>query len=123
MRAALGKLEFPAISNLNPEILKMMRTATATPLSYLEAQKARGISHQEVRIPSKDGTGHEILLSILQPTSDSQKLRPCIYWMHGGAFHWGDRLHTLEFPTDVILECDAICVTVEYRLARKIPKT
>ena len=37
--------------------------------------------------------------------------------MHGGAYHWGDRLHTLEFPTDMILECNAVCISVEYRLA------
>lgn len=35
--------------------------------------------------------------------------------------HWGDRLHTLEFPIDVVLECDAVCVSVEYRLAPEYP--
>ena len=37
--------------------------------------------------------------------------------MHGGALHWGDRLHTLEYPTEVILGCDAICISIEYPLA------
>jgi acetyl esterase/lipase len=32
-------------------------------------------------------------------------------------FPLGDRLHILEFPTEAILECDAVCVSVEYRLA------
>lgn len=96
----------------------MMRAATATPSSYLDDQEARGISHSQVRISSRDGSNHGIILSILQSSvSKTSTPRPCIYWMHGGGYHWGDRLHTLEYATDMILECDAICITVEYRLA------
>jgi len=117
LRAALEKVSFPAISHATPEVIKMMRAATATPASFLDDQKARGISHREVRIPSNDGSNRDIVLSILQLTSESTKPRPCFYWIHGGGLHWGDRLHTLEFPTDVILACDAICISVEYGLA------
>lgn len=117
LRTALNEVGFPPVTQVNPEIIKMMRTATATPSSYVDEQKSRGISHREVRIPSQDGTDRAIILSILQPIAETKTPRPCLYWMHGGAFHWGDRLHTLEFPTDVILECDAVCVSVEYALA------
>lgn len=58
----------------------MMRAATATPASFVDDQKARGISHKEVRVPSQDGSGHEVILSILQNVSASTKRRPCIYW-------------------------------------------
>lgn len=37
--------------------------------------------------------------------------------MHGGGYHWGDRLHTLESATDTILERNAVCISVEYCLA------
>lgn len=121
LKAGLGKVAFPAISHLSPEILQMMRNATATPSSYLDEQKSRGISHREVRIPCPNNSKREIILSILQPSSESAKPRPCLYWIHGGGFHWGDRLHTLEFPTDVIIECDAVCVSVEYGLAPEHP--
>ncbi|KAE8447534.1 hypothetical protein EG329_010664 [Mollisiaceae sp. DMI_Dod_QoI] len=117
LRAALEKVSFPAISHATPEVIKMMRTATATPSSFLEDQKARGISHRQVQVPSNDGSNREIVLSILQLESEPTKPRPCLYWIHGGGMHWGDRLHTLEFPTDVILACDAICISVEYGLA------
>lgn len=117
LRASLDTFAFPALSNLNQEVVERMRRITETPSSFLDEQEARGISHTEVRVPSQDGSNHEIVLSILQPISKPTAPRPCIYYIHGGAFHWGNRLHTLEFATDVILECDAVCVSVEYRLA------
>ncbi|RDW61642.1 esterase LipW [Coleophoma crateriformis] len=117
LRRGLKNVSFPAISHATPEVIEMMRRATATPPSYLEDLKSRGISHRELRIPRKDGSNPEIILSVFQPVSESKKPRPCMYWIHGGGLHWGDRLHTLEFPSDVVLECDAICVSVEYRLA------
>ncbi|KAF8857430.1 esterase LipW [Acephala macrosclerotiorum] len=121
LRTSLSKLSFPMVSEVTPEIIKVLRTANATPPSYLEDLKARGISHREIEIPSHDNSNHEIILSILQPISESTKPKPCIYWIHGGGFHWGDRLHTLGFPTEVLLECDAVCVSVEYRLAPESP--
>jgi acetyl esterase/lipase len=95
----------------------MMRSATAIPSSYLDDLKSKGISHTEIPIRSLDGSNHEIILSILQQESKPTKPRPCLYWMHGGGFHWGDRLHTTEYAVDVILACDAVSVSVEYRLA------
>jgi acetyl esterase/lipase len=117
LKAAMGKLYFPALSHLSSEVIKTMRTVTATPSSYLDDQKVRGISHREVHLSSSHGGDHQVILSILESASESKKIRPCIYWIHGGGFHWGDRLHTLEFPTELILDCDAVCVSVEYRLA------
>lgn len=117
LKSVLDGISFPAITHVDAEVLKMMRTATATPASYLDDLKARGITHREIRIPSSDGSNYEIALSILQPAAETAKPRPCLYWIHGGGYHWGDKLHTLEFPSDVILGCDAVVVSVEYRLA------
>jgi acetyl esterase/lipase len=113
----LSQVSFPRIDHVTPEVVKMMRLATATPSTYLDDLKTKGISHTEVKIRSGDGSNHEIILSILQKESKDTKLRPCIYWMHGGGFHWGDRLHTTEYAVDLILECDAVAVSAEYRLA------
>ncbi|PVH68148.1 alpha/beta-hydrolase [Cadophora sp. DSE1049] len=117
LNASLDAMSFPIINRVNAESIAMLRAATATPASYLDDLKARGLSHTEVRIPSRDGINYETILAILRHVQDSSKPRPCLYWMHGGGFHWGDRLHTLEFPEDVILQCDSVCVSVEYRLA------
>lgn len=80
LRSTLDKVDFPPISTFNAEIITMMRAATATPASFIDEQKARGISHREVRIPSQDDSGHEIVLSILQQISKSAKPRPSLYW-------------------------------------------
>ena len=117
LKRLLAKVPFPQLVNVTPEVLQMMRQVTATPPSWLEEQKTRGITHTEIKITSEDGSNFEIVLSILQSASKATKPRPCLYWIHGGGFHWGDRLHTLEIPTDMILECDAIVVSVEYRLS------
>jgi acetyl esterase/lipase len=121
LKAALAKVSFPSISQVTPEISELMRAATTTPATFIDDLKSRGISHREIQVPSQDGSNHGIILSILQRQSESAKPRPCLYWIHGGGLHWGDRLHTLEFPTDIILECDAVCVSVEYRLAPEHP--
>lgn len=73
MKAALGNVTFPAVTHLTPEVLTMMRAATASTSNYLDDQRARGISHREVRILSTDGTGHEIILSILEQESAHAK--------------------------------------------------
>ena len=81
LRASLDEFAFPALTHLDADVLKMMRGITATPASWLDEQKARGISHKEVRIPSKIGASdYEIVLSILQQNSQHTKPRPCLYW-------------------------------------------
>jgi acetyl esterase/lipase len=116
LRALLSEVTFPRFDHVTPEVVQMMRSATATPSSYLDHLKTKGISHTEMRILSADGSNHEIILSILQSETKATKPRPCIFWMHGGGFHWGDRLHTIEYAVDLVLECDAVAVSVEYRL-------
>ena len=118
LRASLENTSFPPITHVNDEIVRMMRSVTATPSNYIDELKAKGVAHREIKIPSLDDDGeYEIVLSVLQPVTAKTRPRPCLYWMHGGGFHWGDRLHTLEFPVDVVRQCDAVCVSVEYRLA------
>lgn len=117
LKSVLERVSFPAISNITPEIIEMMRSAVVTPASYLDELRAGGITHREVHIPSSDGSSYEIALSILQPAAEATKPRPCLYWIHGGGYHWGDKLHTLAFPRDVTLECDAVVISVEYRLS------
>jgi hypothetical protein len=80
LRASLDKISFPTLTILNAEVIKTMRAVTATPSSFLDDQKARGISHREIRISSQDGSNHEIVLSILQQAVESTAPRPCLYW-------------------------------------------
>lgn len=117
LKSAFDSVAFPLLSRVTPETVTAMRSATVTPSNFLEDLESRGISHRELQLPSTAGSDHKITLSILEPISKLEKPRPCVYWIHGGGFHWGDRLHTTEYAIDMILECGATCVSVEYRLA------
>ncbi|KAI9743529.1 MAG: hypothetical protein M1818_002843 [Claussenomyces sp. TS43310] len=107
----------PKLGEITPEVLKSMRAAMASPADVAGTIDNRPMTHSEHRIPSSDGSGYEIILSCFHPRTATTTLRPCIYNIHGGAMMWGDRHHTLSFALDAVVECDAVCVSVEYRLA------
>ena len=76
------------------------------------------ISHREVTIP---GPGGELVLSILEPKNSTSRNRPGIYYIHGGCFIMGTCLSWIKGYFDWIKQCDAVLVTVEYRLAPEHP--
>ncbi|KAK9319951.1 esterase LipW [Lipomyces orientalis] len=117
----LQGISFPKLSQLTPDAIRTMRKATASPTDTVEKLAVRGITHEKLQISAAGGNSHDIILSLLRPSTTDSQSRPCIYWIHGGGLHWGDRLHTIEFPASVVLECDAVCVSVEYRLAPEHP--
>lgn len=121
IRDSLSRISFPKVTNFSTDVVAMMRNATATPPEFVNSLASRGIAHREVAIPASNSTKDEIILSILCQAENHRRSRPCIYWIHGGGLHWGDRLHTLELPTDIILELNAVCVSVEYRRAPEYP--
>lgn len=62
--------------------------------------------------------GHTIDLSIFRPSGGGlESGRPCIYFIHGGGFTSGDRWSGMRTIIPWIHDHNAICVTVEYRLA------
>ncbi len=81
LRASLDAISFPAIDHVNSESIKLLRSANATPASYLSELIARGATHKEIRIPSQDISEHKIILSILQSGRESTTPRPCLFWM------------------------------------------
>ena len=101
LKRLLSKVTFPQIDHVTPEVVKMMRTATATPPSYLEDLKAKGVSHRKIKIHTTDGSNHEIILSVLQKASELNKPRPCIYWMHGGEC-FNDQAQTKADQAEVV---------------------
>lgn len=54
--------------------------------------------------------------------SDGRRLRPCIYDIHGGGMVVGNRFSTVSgFALAAVRRLDAVCVSVEYRLAPAHP--
>ncbi|TVY90156.1 Carboxylesterase [Lachnellula willkommii] len=76
------------------------------------------ISHREVNIP---GPGGELMVSILEAKDSTRTNRPGIYYIHGGCFIFGTRLTWIKPCFEWIKQCDAVLVTVEYRLAPEHP--
>ncbi|KJS24330.1 MAG: lipase [Hyphomonadaceae bacterium BRH_c29] len=69
-------------------------------------------------IPAHDG--RQIAVSIIS-RSDHQRPGPGIYFMHGGGMVMGNRFAGAHPLVGWAIEHDAVCVTVEYRLAPEFP--
>jgi acetyl esterase/lipase len=78
----------------------------------------RPVTYRSVTIPGY--RGDEIEVSVLQRTDHTGR-GPGIYYLHPGALMFGDRFLGLGHVIDWIEDFDAVCVTVEYRLAPEYP--
>uniref|UniRef100_A0A093X848 Vegetative-specific protein H5 n=1 Tax=Talaromyces marneffei PM1 TaxID=1077442 RepID=A0A093X848_TALMA len=75
-------------------------------------------SHLEHYEWSFNREGYTIDLSIFRPSGDGPVGgRPCVYYIHGGGFIFGSRWSGMKAIIPLIHDHNAICVTVEYRLA------
>jgi acetyl esterase/lipase len=78
------------------------------------------VAHEEFELPGPDNT--TLKVSVLRKKgSDMSQKHVGIYHIHGGGMIVGTRFTTLEWPLSIVLEMDAVCVTVEYRLAPANP--
>jgi acetyl esterase/lipase len=71
-----------------------------------------------VTIPGCEGAG--ITLSVFA-REDRDAPDPGIYRTHGGGMIIGDRFTGIDVPPDWVERFDAVCVSVEYRLAPEFP--
>jgi acetyl esterase/lipase len=81
-----------------------------------------GVTHEEHTFLGPDK--NPLILSIFRkerlPDSVPQK-RPVIYHIHGGGMIMGDRFCNLSGLLEFVRDYDAICTSIEYRLAPKHP--
>src|SRR4051794_26056480 len=79
------------------------------------AAPAPRVATEDLTVPGPHGP---VPLRMYVPETDSQE-RPCLVWMHGGAFRFGD----LDMPEadrtsrEVCSRAGAVVVSVDYRLA------
>ncbi len=78
----------------------------------------RAVSHRALTVAGY--CGDPITVSVFART-DHQGLGPGIYHLHGGGMVIGDRFVGMPAVLDWVEEFDAVCVTVEYRLAPEFP--
>lgn len=68
----------------------------------------------ELAVPGSDNT-HDIPVRVYSRSSST--LAPCILFMHGGAFAFGDLDNEHIKAARLAVDCDATVVSVDYRLA------
>jgi len=105
------------------EMVKYIQSDPAlTPIPDIAALCSKySATHKEVSVPGPSSGEPNVTLSIFHPTAKSSSPRPCFYFIHGGGMVLGNRFMGIDFPLSVVKECNAICVTVEYRRAPKNP--
>jgi acetyl esterase/lipase len=105
------------IVGLNAETLPVLRGLAA--LKVEDLPLGDKIAHAEYTIP---GPGGDITASVFTPTNpSSSEPMPCLYWIHGGGMVQGNRLSFLGDALDLVIENNAVFVTVDYRLAPEHP--
>lgn len=111
----------PAFPEFSPEVLPALREGTATSVDAVLA--ACALTHEEVII---NGPASKLTLSIFRPKAGStspvgQVNRPGIFHIHGGGMILMDRFAGVETLSSTIIACDAVFVTIEYRLVPEHP--
>ncbi|MFL1379839.1 MULTISPECIES: alpha/beta hydrolase [unclassified Nocardiopsis] len=106
--------DLPLTTDLDPEMLAMLRALPPTPVRTL--LDGRAAEHFEAAVPTADGA--RITLSVFRPTgADRPAAAPCVYWMHGGGMVLGDRFSQIDIPLEWLDRFGAVVVSVDYRLA------
>ena len=113
---ALKAFKFP--SPILPEHIKLFRSAPTTTVEKVLVEPYKSNSHAEMIV---DGPNGPITLSIFTPRTLGPSPVPCIYWMHSGGMITGNRYGGVHDIWDSGLECNAVVVSVEYRLAPENP--
>ena len=117
LAAALFLLKEQMPSTVTPDMIELMRAAPISgPIEKL--LEGRDVSHREVTVPGYQGD--DIVLSIFA-RDDHRGTGPGIYHIHGGGMIIGDRFTGAQMALDWVEQFDAVCVSVEYRLAPEFP--
>ncbi len=117
LEAVLGLLAESLPPSITPEMIELMRQAPIV-ASVDELLVARGITRRDVTIPGHEGA--DIIVTVLAREGRTGT-GPGIFHTHGGGMIIGDRFVGIAAIVDWIEQFDAVCVTVEYRLAPEFP--
>lgn len=113
LAAALTPLTGQAPPTITSDMIELMRAAPMT-VPIKQVLDGRDVSHREVTVPGHQGD--DIALSVFA-RNDHDAAGPGIYHIHSGGMFTGDRFTGLGMALDWVEQFDAVCVSVEYRLA------
>ncbi|MCW4457740.1 alpha/beta hydrolase [Microbacterium sp. MPKO10] len=118
LEAVLTVLADQMPPTITPEMIPLLREGSAVAVDPGEMLEEAGIDRRDVTIPGHNGG--EIVISVLKPKGHSGT-GPGIYHTHGGGMIMGDRWVGIGQIIPWITACQAVAVTVEYRLAPEFP--
>lgn len=110
---------------LGAELIRLsgMQGASILVLSKAEDVMLDGMLHEERTTTGSND--NQIVLSIFRRrqalTDMTDRTRMCIYHIHGGGMTMGNRFMTVQWALQAVERFDAVCVSVEYRLAPAHP--
>lgn len=117
LEAALTAMGPAAPQTLTADMIESARRpSSGPPVDDLLAE--HGITRRDIAVPGHQGD--EIILSVLGKHGRAG-FGPAIYFAHGGGMVTGGRFGGVERLVGWIDRFDAVCVTVEYRLAPEFP--
>lgn len=117
LQAVLAVLGEQLPSTLTPEMIPLMRQGNVTP-PIEEILVGHEVTHREITIPGHEGA--DIVVSVFARV-DHVAAGPGIFHTHGGGMIIGDRFTGIGVMLDWVERFDAVCVSVEYRLAPEFP--
>lgn len=117
LEAVLGILAESMPTTITPELIPLMRQAPVVATTD-ELFAEVGVTRRDVTIPGH--AGDEIVVTVLEREGRTGT-GPGIFHTHGGGMIIGDRFVGIAGVLDWIVRFDAVCVTVEYRLAPEFP--
>lgn len=104
-------------STLTPEMIPLMRESQVTaPID--EVLSGRKVTHREITIPGYQGAD---LVASIFAREDHVSPGPGIFHTHGGGMIIGDRFTGIDVMLDWVERFDAVCISIEYRLAPEFP--
>lgn len=120
LRGILAGLKIPG--TITPDLIPVIRKMPITAIADVIGDQP--ISHEE-RLIDDPGGSNSIDISIFRSTSPKATKMPMqhpgLFWIHGGGFFSGSRFATMQPQLDLVKELDAVCISVDYRLAPENP--
>jgi acetyl esterase/lipase len=108
----------PPVQQLTLEVLRKEREEAAKSETHEKVFTDPEISHRDMEI---DGPGGEITVTVVESKNTSGSNRPGILFLHGGCFIMCSQLAAIGTQFETIKQCDAVLVSVNYRLAPEHP--
>ena len=118
LEAVLAVLREQFPSAITPEMIPVMRQPNPLMPTIDQVIADRAITSRDVAIPGYEGA--EIVVSVFA-RADHTGTGPGIFHTHGGGMIIGDRFVGIDVMLDWVERFDAVCVSVEYRLAPEFP--